>query len=51
MFGGNELHAATDAGTDTPCRDTKVTKVTLQCKRIHTDAINPPTRKVWFKHI
>ena len=51
LFGKNELHAATDAGTDAPCRDTKVTKVTLQCKRVHTDAINPPTRKAWFKHI
>jgi hypothetical protein len=45
------LYAATDAGTDAPGRDTKVTKVTLQCKRVHTDAINPPTRKAWFKHI
>jgi hypothetical protein len=45
VVGDNELHAAMDAGTDTPCPDTEVTKVTLQCKRVHADAINPPARK------
>jgi hypothetical protein len=51
MFGDNELHAAMNAGTDTPCRNTKATKVTFQCKRVHTDAINPPAGKARFKHI